>query len=373
MIEMRHIFQKQSILDSRREQDYYIAGLDPLGMDKALKELPRFNASKDTWSMVEMLYRYLPVPAVLNSFDYGKAIASMRDIGMLLGSLKRHGVEPVEAVPELDYILGELSHKTDLPPRDTLIHYSSWNPAGERMRTYTGTEDEKYLIRSVQIAMHPLLDAIYGLIRLYHTPLDDPGFLEVCTEVNESFKAMVDAIVLAKRKVSPMVFANELRFYFDPITLYGRAFIGPGAVEMPVFVFDHVLWSTDSDDAEYNEFKTTYLPFVLPEIREIYYDFAQRDSLVKRVKKELEADQRFSLEKINAAKAVLRLFTTLKSFRMPHKKLADKAYEQQDEQHRSKGSGGYSTLILAEIILMTVQQYNDLDEAIGTYCKRFSH
>ena len=114
-IDMRHTFQGQSILNSRREQDQHIAGLDPLGMDKELKELPGLNAGKDIRSMVGMLYRNLPIPAVLNRFDYNEAIAAMRDIGMLLGSLKRHGVEPVEAVPELDYILGELSHKTSLP------------------------------------------------------------------------------------------------------------------------------------------------------------------------------------------------------------------------------------------------------------------
>lgn len=370
---MQSVFQKRRILNKRKDQDHYIARLDPLGMDEELKKLPGLNSCGDTDDMVQMLYRNLPIPMVLNSFDYSESIAAMRDIGMLLGSLKRHGVEPVEAVPELDYILGELSHKTDLPPRDTLIHYSSWNPSGERMRTYTDTEDEKYLIQSVQLAMHPLLDAIYGLIRLYHTDLDDPGFSELCEEVNENFRAMVDGIVLAKRKVSPKVFANELRFYFDPITLYGRAFIGPGAVEMPVFVFDHILWSSDSDDPEYNEFKTTYLPFVLPEIREIYYDFAHRDPLVKWIRQELEQEQRFSLEKANAAKAVLRLFTTLKSFRKPHKKIADKAYEQQDDHHRSKGSGGYSTLMLSEIILMTVQRCNALDEAISTYCRRFGN
>ena len=370
---MHRVFQKRTPSNKWKEQDQYIARLDPLGMDGALKVLPVFNKGEDTRGMVQMLYRHLPIPMVLNSFDYSEAIAAMRDIGMLLGSLKRHGVEPVEAVPELDYILGELSHKTDLPPRDTLIHYSSWNPSGNRMRTYTDTEDEKYLIRSVQIAMHPLLESIYGLIKLYHTALDDPGFVELCEEINEHFKAMVEGIVLAKRKVSPLVFANELRFYFDPITLYGQTFIGPGAVEMPVFVFDHVLWSTDSDDPGYIAFKTTYLPFVLPEIREIYYDFDQRDSLVKRIKKELEQDSGFSPEKVDAAKAVLRLFTTLKSFRKPHKKLADKAYEQQDDHHRSTGSGGYSTLILSEIILMTVQQCNALDKAIGTYCSRFSY
>jgi hypothetical protein len=45
-----------------------------------------------------------------------------------------------------------------------LLHYTIWNPSDERMRTYTGMEDEKNLIRSVQMAIPPLEAALHHLM-----------------------------------------------------------------------------------------------------------------------------------------------------------------------------------------------------------------
>lgn len=342
------------------EQDKRVANADPLGFDYQIQKIHQLNKLGDSVGLIEILRQILPHPLKLVDFDYVDAVATMRDLGIVMGSVKRHGIEPAEVLPELLYVLAILGNKTSLPPRDTLLHYTIWNPDQPRLRTYTGTSDEEQLIYSVKLAMQPLVKAIKGLIDLYFIPLDTPDFSEVCLDVSSNFEGMVKGVVNAKKNVSPHFFANELRFYFDPIQLYGQQYLGPGAVEMPVFVFDHLLWSSDCEDPEYNQFKETYLPYILPELRDIYYQFCDKPSLITKICNELQKHPEVHHQKEKAIIALMKVCNLLKSFRMPHKKIADKAYSYAKKEHRTKGSGGYAPEILAHILDLNLRQINRL-------------
>ena len=351
-------------------QQEKIQSLDPLNFDQALPVLHALNREGNTHEIIQLLYRHLPVPDRLDGFVYEEAIACMRDLGIFIGILKRHGIEPVDVIPELEYVLLVLMVKTNLPPRDTLIHYTAWNPTDERIRTYTGLEDEKQLIESVRIAYPSLLDAIAILEKTYLIPLTDPSFADHCTTIREMLEGMVKGIVLAKRKVSPEVFANELRFYYDAIKVdYNNRYMGPGAVEMPMFVIDHLLWSCDCDDEVYTEFKKGYLNYNLLAVRDVYHRFDKKPSLTTRMTEAFAANP--SNEVFNNALALSDLFTVLKSFRMPHKKVAESAYQHQDEKHHQKGSGGYAVDILQHII--DLQQRNTASLMSALLLERQKH
>ncbi len=343
-----------------------ILSLDPLAFDDKIHILHLLNTSGETREIVQLLYRLLPVPDALDKFTHEESIAAMRDLGIFIGILKKHGIEPVEAIPELEYVLLVLMVKTDLPPRDTLLHYTVWNPDGKRMRTYSGLPDERALIESVKVAMPPLIESIMHLRSVLNAGLLCGDDFEVsCSEIQQKMEGMVRGVVHAKRNVSPAVFANELRFYYDPIKIdYNKDYIGPGAVEMPMFVFDHLLWSSDSTDLVYNKFKEGYLPYNLRFIREIYDEFKLTPSLLTRVLTELK--QKPETGRIKAAQSVLNLCTVLKSFRMPHKRLAENAYSHGDDQHhRTKGSGGYTTNILDHILRLQNERIGALHEAVA--------
>lgn len=353
------------VLTHNRE-DAYTAGLDPLSADPSMQLLPTLNEQRDTVALVLMLVDLLPYMSVARGFDVFEANAAMRDLGMLLGSLKRHGVEPVNVIPDLEDKLNLLSSITSLPPRDTLLHYTVWNPQSWRLRTYTGSEDERQLIKSVQLSMGPLKSAIYNLQELHFISIDSQEFSLKCEQVIEQYSGMVTGIVHAKRKVSPSVFATELRFYFDPITLNEQVYLGPGAVEMPVFVFDHLLWGSDCQDATYKEFKTTYVPYVEAHIRQIYADFVDTESLVTKVVKAIAKREYTSRQDmLQSVKSLIRLFTVLKSFRMPHKKLAEEAYTESEGKKREKGSGGYEPQILSHLLKLTISHLSKLEETIS--------
>lgn len=359
-----------SLAEQKRE-DLYIEGLDPLQSDERFRLIPAFNQQKDTIALVLMLVDMLPSVSEAADFTYFQACAAMRDIGIMLGSLKRHGVEPVHVIPELEDKLNILGNLTDLPPRDTLIHYVRWNPEGLRQRTYTGTEDERQLIKSVRLAMHPLYEAILSLHDLYNLPLASSEFVPLCHQVIHQFDGMVQGVVNAKRNVSPQYFAEELRFYFDPIILNEREYLGPGAVEMPVFVFDHILWNCDLEDAMYTEFKKAYVPYNQAMVRDLYRSYEHAPSLVNKIVRELRDDMCPSDIKLQSAKSLVKLFNLLKSFRTPHKKLADKAYEHAEKAaYREKGSGGYEPGVLQYILQLNLQALDRLKESIEFYESR---
>ncbi len=358
------------------QENAYIASLDPLQADMMLRRLPLFNENKDTIELVLMLVDMLPSMPYAETFDAYQANAAIRDIGFLLGSLKRHHVEPVNVIPELEDKMNLLAGKTNLPPRDTLLHYTVWNPTDYRRRTYTGTEDEKCLIDSVVVAMEPLVSSIILLNQLHQTSLHSPDFKEICREIYVLFEKVIEGVVLARRKVSPSYFANELRFYFDPITLNEREYLGPGAVEMPMFVFDHLLWSSDCTDQEYNTFKETYVPYIHTRMRAIYHEFKGTHSLVSKACQLVEGKTDFQPAVLESLKSLAACCRLLKSFRMPHKKIAEEAYahakvesvpDREVQEQRTHGSGGYSTDILSHILMLTNQQITALEKSIFIY------
>lgn len=351
----------------QKKQSNLIKTLDPINFDNHLELVPVLNYKKDIHGLVQLTYQCLPSLSFVQEMDYEHAIACMRDLGILIGSIKRHGFEPLDKVPELEAIVLELGRKTNLPPRDTLFHYTIWNPEGDRKRTYTGLEDEKALIESVRMSYTPLIQAINTLVDLHSCNLRSTEFTDLITKCNDLFRKVVESIVYAKRNVSPQLFGTELRFYFDPIHIKNVEYIGPGAVELPMFVFDHLLWSCDETDTEYTKFKSTYLPFNLASTREVYHNFSGKKSLISKVVETLEDDSVPVEEVLPQLKALQKLCISMKSFRMPHQKMAKKAYVAAKEYkpERSKGSGGYSTDILGHIIELMNNKISMLEVAIS--------
>ncbi len=340
-----------------------VQALDPLSFDKTIVDLHDLNKMKDLKAIEQMLYNHLPVPDRLDAFSYEESLAAMRDLGIFIGILKRWGVEPVEAIPELEYVLLVLQVKTGLPPRDTLIHYTMWNPDGDRMRTYTGLADEIQLINSVKIAYPSLLKSITILEELQTEELDSDFFSVACEEVHDLMSAMVNGMVHAKRNVSPAIFANELRFYFEPIKVdYNREYIGPGAVEMPMFVFDHLLWSSDVHDHTYTKFKEGYLDYNMDFVRDTYWRWATKPSLTTKVTRALQEHPSPGI--IRAAQSIQKLFMILKSFRMPHRKMANDTYQQGEDHHKKNGSGGYQVSVLDFILQLQALRHEPLQAAL---------
>ncbi|MCA8064147.1 monodechloroaminopyrrolnitrin synthase PrnB family protein [Burkholderia sp. AU38729] len=342
-----------------------VAACDPLRARALVLQLPALNRKNDVPGIVGLLREFLPARGVPSGWGFVEAAAAMRDIGFFLGSLKRHGHEPVDAVPGLEPVLLDLARVTDLPPRETLLHVTVWNPAtADAQRSYTGLGDEAHLLESVRISMASLEAAIALTVELSDVPLRSPAFEEGCVELAAHLQKMVESIVYAYRFISPQVFYDELRPFYEPIRVGGQSYLGPGAVEMPLFVLEHVLWGSQSEHPAYREFKETYLPYVLPAFRAVYARFAGRQALVDRVLGEAQA-ARVRGEPVEAGLAALeRIFEILLHFRAPHLKLAERTYAA-GQTGPTIGSGGYAPSMLGDLLMLTRDARSRLHAALA--------
>jgi hypothetical protein len=103
--------------------------------------------------------------------------------------------------------------------------------------------------------------------------------------------------------------------------------------------------------------------------RLLYEAYAGQPSLLTQLQEEMEAGT--CAQPAVALKEIVSIVTRLKSFRMPHRRLADEAYAHGNGGHRSQGSGGYAPDILLHIIqLMTaktdsfVQALHSVDQPV---------
>lgn len=355
--------------EKQTEEDTYIASLDPLKADAVLRRLPEMNASGDISSIICAIKTLIPDIEEIGHYSFPQALAVMRDLGMLVGSVKKHGVEPAQALPPLEPVLLKLGQMTDMPPRDTLLHYSVWNPDGERQRTYTAYIDETRLIESLKTAVPRLEKAIHELTLLHEITLSSHDFLSHCQQCNENITGMVEAVLYAKQNVSRKVFGEDLRPYYDSIEVQSKKYLGPGAVEMPLFVFDHLLWGAECWEETYVEFQKTFLPYCLPAFRQLYVAFENKPSLLTKVCQELKTAQTANSTALHGANTLVKIFTTLIGFRKPHKKMVDEVYVQATKKVREKGSGGYNSEVLAYLTVLTSNARKELSENIHEYKK----
>lgn len=330
--------------------------LDPLGGDEDLARLPGINARADTGALVSLARDLLPAQAAIGAFSAAEAIAAMRDLGFVAGSVRRHGVDPARAVPGLEPVLAALGRQSDMVARDTVYHYAEWNPPGPRRRTYTGDPQEHRLQDSVRLCLPHLRAAVDHCRCLKMLAVTDREFGARAAGLAGSARQCIAAIDLTRDGVSPGYFARGLRPYFEPLTISGDVLLGPAAAHIPLGLIDLALWASGSGEDRYAGFRAETVRYNPPLWRRLHADWAAGPSLVARVLKTAQADPG-AVSRRPAGLAAAALRDTLRAlvvFRGRHLVQARAAYRE-DVQLYPLGSGGGSLGLLREIVDLTRQ------------------
>lgn len=363
----------QISLPRLEEKDYFNVGaiqaLDPLDADAKLARLPDINRSGDTAELVQLL-QYLAERIDNIAITAPEvAFAAMRDVGIVLGSLKRHRIEPVQVVPEIEQPLLQLGAATNMVPRDTVHHYTSWNPAGIRRRMYTGDDQERCLQDAV-VQVFPGLSASLSISDVLSAmPIRDVRFGPTVNMLCEASRSMIEAIDAVTARVSPVFFAQILRPYFEDITVGGVNYLGPAAAQAPLWLIDLCVWAADRNQPAYHHFLLESVQYSLPPWREFFCRHASRSSLVTRISDALDAaagEPEANL--LQGAQSLANLLHLLKVFRGRHIGIARRAYAD-DVSLYDQGSGGAPVALLKTILdltrenekLMRVRPGNDKD------------
>ncbi|WP_263247817.1 monodechloroaminopyrrolnitrin synthase PrnB family protein [Saccharopolyspora rosea] len=329
---------------------------DPLGADLACRDLVRMNQRADVAALVRGLRALLPELDRVARFTDDECLAAMRDLGMFLGSIKRHGTEPAEAVPEAVPVLAELGRRTGMVPRDTVLHYCVWNPDGVRRRTYTGDAQERVLQDSVRHVFPALRTALEGCDELARADPADARFAELVRMIDGHVAAMVESIDLVLGEVGPVFFARTLRPYFEEITFGGVTYLGPAAAQVPLWLVDEAVWLAD-DSGDYARFLHESVPYTLPRWRALHARWRGTSSAVTRLVRTVEEAggvDRAGPGARAGADALVGLLRTLITFRGRHFRIARQAYRE-DVRLYAVGSGGASIDLLHQVLLLTRQ------------------
>ncbi|MGR8008194.1 monodechloroaminopyrrolnitrin synthase PrnB family protein [Streptomyces hypolithicus] len=344
-------------LDPRYEPRYRISEIraaDPLAADPLLVALPAMNRDADVPALTVALRALLPDSARVADWNVVEALAAMRDLGMILGSLKRHGTEPLSVVPEALPVLEALGQRTDMVPRDTVHHYTTWNPLGVRQRMYTGEEMEGNLQDAVRMVFPSLaasLDTCGALARLEP---HDPGFAVALDRTAQHVQSMVDSIDFTVANVSPVFFAQTLRPYFEEVDVAGRNYLGPAAAQVPLWLVDLVLWQSDHSSPQYDEFLADAVQYGLPGWRDFYARHRTGISAVTKLRAAVawEITDRLPAEVKASAVSLARVLRILKTFRARHLGIARKAYSEEVRLY-DVGSGGAPIELLRSVLDLT--------------------
>ena len=331
-----------------------IQSLDPLGADAIFAHLPTYNTMRNVQGLIDVTRSVLPTLETVAHFDQEEAHAAMRDLGMLMSAIKRHGCEPCRAIPALESVMMLLGEKLKTVPRDTVVDYSLWNPDEPRRRRYTSTADETALIESVQLALHHLYLAIDAMEKVLTVELLSPEFVTYCTELNSHLEFMVVAIVRTIKQVSPQTFAHQLRVFWEPVEIGGVKYDGAGAAQLPLCIIDHFVWASDRADSLYKSYSAHTLQYVACELRQLYEAHATRPSFTTQLGAALAHRVSFTPLQKEALLSVSQILATLIKFRQPHKKLASVTYEERYKIDPTVvGSSGHRPEILPHIVDLT--------------------
>ncbi|MFB7372422.1 monodechloroaminopyrrolnitrin synthase PrnB family protein [Streptomyces sp. NPDC056222] len=341
-----------------------VGRLDPLNLDIDLRRLPKMNEAADVDALARVLGEALPTEQRIAGFTLPECLAAMRDLGMYLGSLKRHGVVAFDVVAGATEPFELLGRRTCMIPRDTVYHYTCWNPTGERERLYTGNPMERALIDAVRTCVPELARALDIGRSLSEADPRSPGYTGDWT----SFIACVNAVDTVMRAVladvSHEFFARQLRPYFDDVCVAGRTYMGPAAAHVPLFLIDLLLWASDGGSEEYLAFCEEFASHTLPGWRERYAEWRAKPSLASRfaaaLGEPLTPDE--SLHVQAGSRALGEALRVLISFRGKHLVMARRAYHE-DVRLYERGSGGASTELLDAIMTLTRQTHAGMSRA----------
>ena len=336
-----------------------VARLDPLGADGFLTGLPDLNRAGDVDSLAGFLTDVASTDGVMD-LDADDARAAMRDVGMVLGSIRRHGQQPCAVVPQIEPVLIEWGRTTQLVPRDTVVHYGAWNPIGDRERMYTGDPQESALIDSVRQAAD-LIPAMAVWVAAAHargwgTP-ESIAALEMASTHFDTYCANFEAV---RAHVTPEFFARELRPYFEPITVAGRTLNGPAAAFLPLYLVDELVWGeSQGAHAEMIDDAVQYGP---PLWGGLVAEMRRHTPMAAMLIADLDrAGHPDALAR--EGQIASHIIHRLVQFRGRHAVLAERAYNAAITTFQ-QGSGGYRPDVLRQITQATFDAQRQLDHAL---------
>lgn len=323
-----------------------IAKMDPLGLDSELSTLAKTNANKDSNSLHEFMVKGISRAEKIDFDNLDVCHAVLRDLGFIMSSLRKLDVQVCQEYPRLEQILLKLASKTGTVPRESSYHYGICNPDDQRQRTFTDYPDEHGLINGVRIFALGLEKTLCSILEIYEQSSQGIRIKESQAEkILAQFTTSLKEAGGAMRKIDPLIFSTKLRPFFDPITIDGKAYVGPGGGQVPLLVIDSVLFAFDlKDDHVYRLFSEEGYRFLTKELVETYEVYKSKPTLLELA---------MNNEDLVLKSFLGEFFNELIKYRQVHYQVAKNALSERNRGDYETGSAGYRLEMVLETLSAT--------------------
>jgi hypothetical protein len=287
--------------------------------------------------------------------------AVLRDVGMLAATIRCNGVEPTIALPELGPALVRLGIRTAHVPRDTILHYSVFNPSGERRRRFSDDRQEDSLIDAITVGADSVVAAIRALSGAARMDFASAEFLKRCNVAERNLSHFVSAMAGVARSVTPDFFAYKLRPHWEQMLVAGTQYDGPGPVQLPIYVVDQWAWAANCTDETYLAYADHNMSYTLEEFRRPFIEEREDCSLVSAYCRWSASPTEPPAVRRRAREALLGIMNCLVRFRRIHRAFAFRAYDiRRSRDPEAVGSSGYGPEVLQVILRLTEHARTEL-------------
>ncbi|MEZ4868192.1 MAG: DUF1864 family protein [Caldilineaceae bacterium] len=327
------------------QADYQQAqAADPFGADARLvDDLPRLNRAQDVDGLCALLCGLVAAGVDAATLTPPEAWAALRDLGFVMGAIKRWGREPTAVVPALArYLLALAAQANCLHPRDNVFTLTVANPNDARMRTYTGAPSERAFIEAVGHSMITMDRTLVELCVLLEHPLHSAQFSAAATAATATFQGVIDALLSTRTGVDPDWFANQFTRNLQPILVGGAPYHGPSADQTQMLVIDWLLYGQSYP--AYLRFFHSLAQHLRPQHRQIMAWHTKRygaDVSLLDIVRSTHAQSMAvdAAQTTTSIESIVTLLKRIRTFRYPHRKIAIDSFAMRDE-NRQIGSGG---------------------------------
>jgi monodechloroaminopyrrolnitrin synthase len=334
---------------------------DPLNVNEIMTSLPDINSREDLGALSALLNELLARYDNAGDISVAEACAVVRDIGFVMSSIRKLGIQPQTVNTQLSCRMIKLSKLTNMVPRDTVYHYTVWNPEGRYQRLFTAFEDEKNLIKSVRLSVFELEAAIGELLNAIAAGPLHTRFTGHVTLAQAALANSINALAVAIKGVHPRIFSVNLRPYFDPVEIDGISYIASGGGQIPMFLIDKMIWVDKGRSKpldSYLHFIDECAPYLPPNLRTVLSDNMGSLSLTGLLLDAKKNNMPVSAENETAVKALIK---SLVAFRQAHAHYAAKTFTPENRGNYNTGSAGYQMSFVEDLLQLTKTALSDIE------------
>jgi monodechloroaminopyrrolnitrin synthase len=335
-----------------------IGKLDPLSLDATFRQLPEINRAGDERVLGDLVDTAVARVEPTSLSVWG-ALAAMRDIGMLIASLRRLSGPYLRLPAPTTATLAQLGRITDMPPRETVLHYCSWNPEGPRRRVFTGDPEEHALISTTARCLDSFENAARVLLDLSRDHPTSPSYARACRWAARELANAALSVHGREGRLDPHHFATTLRAYFEPVEINGRSYNAAAAAQAPLYLVDELVFGREAGDATLWSLRDELAEYGLPRWRRAYKEARQGPSVVESIAAVSRSTARQSTRARDAVDAVRELLRQLVSFRGRHRRLVAAAYKHTAHGFDG-GSAGADLHLIDSLLGATRSRYQEV-------------